>query len=182
MLIKRNTEIWKDIKGFPGYQISNFGKVKSLDRCVNSSDNKVHFYKERILKPGNTGNVYLKVDLSISGQSISKTIHLLVIHHFGPPKPSPKHECNHKDGIKINNWWTNLEWMTSKENTNHAFSIGLINDRTGENNGFCKLTKKEVKKIRKLYATKRYSQSELGKMFNVTQANISAIIIYKLWK
>lgn len=61
-------EIWKDIKGYEGlYQISNFGRVKSLKRIV-ENNNRNYFTKERILKPIQMGNYY-GIQLSVYGKS-----------------------------------------------------------------------------------------------------------------
>lgn len=53
---------------------------------------------------------------------------------------------------------------------------------SGEKNGKAILTRNQVKKIRKLYSTKRYSQRELGKIFKVSQTAIRYIVIKKTWK
>ncbi len=54
--------------------------------------------------------------------------------------------------------------------------------RSGEFNGNSKLTKLQVEEIRKLYQTKKYSQRQLGKIFNVDHSVIGDIVLYKLWK
>jgi len=45
---------------------------------------------------------------------------------WGPPKPSPEHEINHRDGNKLNNDISNLEWVTSAQNKQHALANGLF--------------------------------------------------------
>ena len=99
-------EVWKGIKGFPNYQISNLGKVKSKPR----EKTKGGILKECI---SNTGYVY--VNLYKDGKLYRKTIHRLVMDNF--------YEVNHKDGNKKNNSINNLEYVTKSENIKHRFNI-----------------------------------------------------------
>ncbi|MBQ0112046.1 MAG: HNH endonuclease [Bacteroidales bacterium] len=102
-------EIWKDVVNYEGlYQISNKGNVKRLYK--NGS---------RIVKPSN--RLYQDVDLSKNGVHKRQAIHRLVALHFIPnPNPNIKKEVNHIDGNKHNNCVENLEWVSQKENQEHA--------------------------------------------------------------
>ena len=179
--IKRNLEIWKSIEGFPDYKISNMGRVKSLERWIDRKNNSSMKLSEKLLKPNILKRGYHAVSLSNQGIQPKLYIHSLVIEHFGKPKPSPKHECNHKDGDKSNNWDTNLEWMTGKQNIQHAIKTGLINQR-GENSSRAKLTEKELGVIRKLYKTGRITTAGIGAVFGITQSNVSTIINHRSWR
>jgi len=108
-------EIWKNIKGYPDYQISNFGRVKSFKGST-----------PIILKP-NRG-IYLSVMLNSYKRLY---IHRLVANEFVENIHS-KPQVNHKDGNKNNNSFNNLEWCTPKENTQHAYINGLIRSRGGK--------------------------------------------------
>jgi len=167
MLIKRNKEIWKTIKGFSNYEISNFGRVKSLNR---KGIMKIQFAKN-----------YPVIGLWKNSKRIQIDIHLLVIYHFGKPKPSPKHECNHIDGDKRNNWNINLEWMTPKENSQHAHDNGLCNPVRGINHPRSKLIDSQVKEIRKIYKTGKSSFIKLGKKYGVDASTIKFIIKGQTW-
>jgi predicted XRE-type DNA-binding protein len=179
-IIKRNIEIWKSIKGYPGYQVSCLGRIQSIDRIVPDTRTGSRFLKNRILKADKYGP-YDLTTLAKNKKSHKFTTHSLVINHFGPPKPSPKHECNHIDGIKSNNGTTNLEWMTPQENTQHSFDLGLNNGRKGEKNNNSKVTVKQVKKIRKLYSTGKFYQKVLGELFGISQTSINSIVKLKTW-
>lgn len=107
-------EIWKDIKGYEGlYQVSNLGRVKSTRRN-----------KEKIMKPNKGKKGYLRLNFTINYKSKSFQVHRLVAKAF-IPNPGNLPEVNHIDGNKANNNIKNLEWVTSKENCNHAWNIGL---------------------------------------------------------
>lgn len=105
-------EIWKDIAGLEGlYQVSTYGRVKSLK-----------YGKERILKQSKNSSGYLTVSLYIEGKTFSKVVHRLVAIAF-IPNPENKIEVNHIDEDKKNNRLENLNWMTSKENSNWGTRI-----------------------------------------------------------
>lgn len=113
-------EIWKDIKGYEGlYQVSNLGRVKSLEHWSNS-DNYKKMYTGKIL----TGilvktNGYLKVTLSKNGKTNQLQIHRLVAEAF-IPNVNNYPVVNHKDENKLNNCINNLEWCTYKHNNNYG--------------------------------------------------------------
>ena len=122
-------EIWKDIKGYEGlYQVSNIGRVKSLDRTfINKIGHKQHT-KERIMKLGTDKDGYLQVSLCDSSGKVKRFyVHRLVCEAFHE-NPKNKPCVNHIDEDKTNNAASNLEWCTVKENCNH----GTRNARVGE--------------------------------------------------
>lgn len=103
--------MWKDIKGYEDlYQISDDGHVRRIFKGG----------RTKLLK--NREGLYYTVCLSKNCQKHSISIHRLVAEHF-LDKPEGKCEVNHKDGNKWNNNVENLEWVTQKENTNHAIKV-----------------------------------------------------------
>lgn len=114
---------WKKINGYP-YKVSNFGRVKSLPRIRKNGFGK-RLWKGKILTPRTNRKGYKFIHLSFPGGQKIFYIHRLVLEYFGPPKPSPKHQCNHKDGNKENNHISNLEWVTPSENMKHSYKKGL---------------------------------------------------------
>lgn len=114
-------EAWKDIAGYEGlYQVSNFGRVKSLGR-IDRFNKK---WDARILIPHCVGKNYLAVGLCKDGVVKSRRVHRLVAEAF-IPNPQGKPQVNHKDGNKGNNFASNLEWSTNSENQIHARKTGL---------------------------------------------------------
>ena len=113
-------EIFKDIEGYEGkYQTSNRGNVKSLNYRGTG--------KEKILKPQKTGDSYLQVHLYLDGKGKFYLVHRLVAQAF-LPNPDNLPEVNHKDENPKNNNVDNLEWCTSKYNSNY----GTRNQRVAE--------------------------------------------------
>lgn len=109
-------EVWKDIKGYEGkYQVSNTGKVKSFCR---DQKNGIILHST----PSNCG--YYKVELYLNKKSKMLYVHRLVGDAF-VQNPENKPQINHIDGNKANNKATNLEWVTAKENQQHAIKYGL---------------------------------------------------------
>ena len=134
-------EIWKDIKGFEKrYQISNYGRVKSLSKFVNNNpkNSSIGYYtKEKILKVFDNKNGYKLVKLYKNNKKYTKKVHRLVAEAFIPNLEN-KSQVNHIDGDKSNNCLDNLEWNTCKENINHAFNNNLINIKKGQENSHSK--------------------------------------------
>lgn len=118
-------EIWKDIKGYEGlYQISNFGRIKSLPK---KRINGTNFYiqKEKILKPQLKTKRYLGINLTKNKMHKNFLVHRLVAEAF-IDNPYDLPQVNHKDCNKLNNNINNLEWCTQEENLNHALRNGLL--------------------------------------------------------
>ena len=161
-----NTEKWKQVEGFPGYEISNFGRVKSS-----------HYFNgtnERILRH-RLSRGYCTVILVGTEKKYCKQVHRLVGLAF-IDNPEDKPTINHMDGVKTNNHVDNLEWATRKENHKHAAENGLM--ASGERNGNSKLTAQDVINIRGMDE----SQRKIADMFGVSHVLIGNIQRLETWK
>ena len=138
--------------------------------------------KERVLNTTavNSRGYYL-ANLCKDGVLVSHTAHKLVLETFVGKRPKGM-ECNHKDGIKINNKLKNLEWITSSKNQKHAYLMGLKKPKRGEASGLSKLDYADVTSIRTLKEKYKYPQKQLAKMFDVSLANIEKIVQGKTWR
>jgi hypothetical protein len=109
----------------------------------------------------------------------SKTVHILIAKAF-VPNPRNLKEVNHKDGVKTNNHYSNLEWVTRGENIKHSYRLGLRNS-DGAKKASSKLKEWQVKAIRWLYKYTKTTQKELGSFYGVTQSHIGYIVNNKSW-
>lgn len=161
-------EEWRGVFGFPLYRVSSRGRVLSLQ-----------YGKEKILKTPPMRNGYPQVWLCMGGPKKKFYLHRLIWETFHGPVHNGL-EINHKDGNKANAHINNLELVTTKGNARHARAMGLL--RIGEQIAWAKLKRKEVFKIKKLYASGEYTQKVLAQNFDVSQTLISAIVRNKIWQ
>lgn len=111
-------EIWKDIEGFEGiYQISNYGRLKSLSRSVKIKSG-FRTTKEKIIKPSIGTCGYYQYPLTNGGVRKTILIHREVAKAF-VNNPNNLCEINHKDENKLNNFFGNLEWCDKKYNNTY---------------------------------------------------------------
>lgn len=165
-------EIWKDIPEFEGlYQISNYGKVKSLDRYIEDSFNGKRFRKGKYLSPGNNGTGYLFINLWKNNKQHRFYIHRLVCLLFKEDYDI-KLDINHKDGIKKNNHHSNLECVTPSENMYHSYNNNL--HKSGENHVNSKLLNSDIETIIEMLSN-NIPQNIIANKFNVSQQLISNI-------
>lgn len=101
-------EEWRTIEEYPNYQISNFGRIKSL-----------WFGREKILKQSIHKNGYSHITLHKEDKMKTFLTHRLVAMTF-IPNPNNYPQVNHKDEVKTNNCISNLEWVTQEYNNSYG--------------------------------------------------------------
>ncbi len=117
-------EKWLDISLFKGlYQISNKGRIRSLNRKIVCKNNIVQLRKGKILKPSKSSSGYLCIPLSNNGRIHNMFIQRLVMINFCPLSNYKGFEVNHIDGNKLNNYLDNLEWNTHSQNIKHSYDF-----------------------------------------------------------
>ena len=173
-------EVWKTaVEGY--YEVSNYGRVRSLDRVVKHPQGPMQLKgRELRLNLANTG--YLQVEFRINAIRETWRVHTLVALLFVyNPDPDKFTQVNHINGNKLDNKEYNLEWCTGTENITHAFNLKLIPIKKGIQVHNAVLDEIKVKEIRKLYATGKYFQSDLDKMFEVGAGTVNKIVRNLTW-
>ena len=175
-------EIWKDIVGYEGYyQVSNKGRVKGLKRVLVASNGRKQDAQEKIKVPWSNKRGHLRTELSKDGKSKRFYIHRLVAKAF-IPNPNNLPQINHINNNPGCNLVENLEWVTQKENSNHAAKQGRI--VKGAKHNSAKLTEEDVKWIRKNYILydKNFSLDAIAKKYGMSHEVIRCIIKRRTWK
>jgi len=116
-------EEWKPVVGLEGYfEVSNYGRVKSLDRRVYRKDGQWRDRKGQLIKQFPNWFGYLLVGLQVDKNKKTLATHRLVAISY-VSNPNGLKEVNHKDGNKLNNRADNLEWCTRSQNMLHCFRV-----------------------------------------------------------
>ena len=162
-------EVWKDIEESVGkYQVSSFGNVRSLDRTRISRGGCTAPIKGRMMKQKLSKSQYLVIHLR--GRTIEHpSVHRLVAIAFIENKKD-KPTVNHKDGNKLNNNVSNLEWSTQSEQMVHAFANDLA-----KRHGGSRYSAKFKQEMKDYFETNNCSIYELSKIFEVSERTASRI-------
>lgn len=151
-------EIWKPVNGFElRFKISNHGRLLSIGGK----------FGDRIINGVVNSRGYRRTILRYNGKNKQVHFHRLVAEHFlGEVHRGMDIQVNHIDGVKTNNHVSNLEWITAKQNTNHAIKLGL-NRVHGFENGNSILTEIAVLEMRELFKDGKHSMAAIGKIYGV---------------
>lgn len=116
-------ERWLPVPDYVGlYEVSNRGRVRSLDRTVRRGRGHVRICGVD-LKMRLTPDGYQGVVLHKDGKPVDRLVHVLMLTAFRGPRPSGK-QTRHLDGKPAHNWDTNLEWGTASENAHDRVAHG----------------------------------------------------------
>jgi len=161
-------EIWKDIEGYEGsYQVSNLGRVKSLERIVAFKDGRKIRFKEKIISLNKLKHGYLAANLWKDDKRKSFKVHRLVAKAF-IARIDGKDYVDHINGIPSDCRVCNLRWCTHKENMNFPLAKAKRekynkNHRGINNPRYGKKRPKEV--VDKLIATHAIRSSKPVRQF-----------------
>ena len=161
-------EFWKPVPGYPRYEVSTFGNVRSVDHV----DTLGRKHKGKVLKQSTDGKCnYLYVSLTSPSGMRKESVHRIVALAF-LPNPESYKEINHKDEDKKNNVVWNLEWCS------HSYNNSYGGHRNGERNHMAKLKEHEARYIKD---HPEEGTTVLAKKFGISLAQTSAIIHGKRW-
>ena len=172
--------MWKQIKEFPDYEVSDEGYVRSNRVPIDGRKNRLqpgHLLKQGTMKQG-----YKVVVLYSPGTTKrhTRTVHRLVALAF-IPNPDNLSDVAHRDGKPANNAVGNLRWSTHADNQNDMRKHGTMQD--GEKSCTAKLSAEQVLEIRqRAAATGRGAGIVLAKEFGVSRAQISRLIRNRRWR
>jgi len=166
-----NNIIWKDVPGFPMYEVSNTGVVRSW-LCKGPTDKTKRRKKPTIIKHNIHYNGYHSVRLYKNSKCHSVLLHRIVLLAF-MGKPPNNYETRHLDGNVNNNNLSNLCWGTKKENYQDSVRHGTKG--FGENSARAVLTNSQVKEILFLLRENKIKQYVIGKMYGVDSNAIGLI-------
>lgn len=156
-------EIWKPYPKYPSIEASNFGRIRTKDRYVRNGKG-VRLIKGCILKQHYDKYGYLYVSTSINGKNITLKAHRIVASAF-IPNPNNYPEVNHIDCNRANNVVSNLEWCTSKYNSQYRDKLGhFVNNNPGRPVTAINLETGKVLRFE--------SQSEAARQLGISRGNI----------
>ena len=175
-------EEWRPIHGFLGYyEVSNLGRVKSVDRYVPNPKGGKALRKGKILEGTIDNYGYRRYTLRKGiEKKTHKRGHKLVADAF-IPNPKDLTIINHLDGDKQNNHISNLEWCTHRQNSQHAESMGLVNHVKGSKHHKATTTEDDVRKMRRLYAKGNHTQKQIAEIFSINPNTIKHILAGRTW-
>jgi len=173
-------EEWRGIEGFPFYDVSSLGRVRSWKH-----NRWGRLPEPRLLKPGIAKNGYPLIVLhgkKADGRWFARStyVHRLVTEAFVGPRPDG-HEVNHINSDRADARAANLEYVTSSENNTHAIRYGRMKPpprRLGRDNNMTKLTEDDVRLIRSSAAT----CTALAAQLKCSIANVSDIRRRRTWR
>lgn len=170
-------EEWRPVPGHDGYEVNNVGGVRSKERIVELANRWGPCSRKvpaKALRPF-THRGYLVVKLG--RPNLAFGVHRLVAWAFIGPQVDGM-TVNHKDGNKLNNSPSNLEYVTAVDNVLHAHRTGLTRCR-GSQNGRSTLTEEDVSKIK---ADTTASPKSLAHRFGCREYTIRRIRNGEQWK
>lgn len=116
-------ERWADIPEYIGYQVSDQGRVRTVDRAILGRDGREGLHRGRVLKPQRLKNGYLEVYLCDGKSRKHRTVHSLVAQMFLGSRPE-RMDVMHINGDRSDNRVENLAYGTRSENLRGTYAYG----------------------------------------------------------
>jgi hypothetical protein len=171
-------EVFKPIDGWLFYEVSNLGRVRSLQRTVVTPQGVEMKFPERILKAHPDTHGYLRVALHSGKRTKGFTVHRLVLTTFVGPRPAGG-QCRHLNGDKTDNRLENLAWGTARENTDDNVRHGVTTRSAGRR--ALKLNEAQAAEIKRLIAL-GVKRRAIAKQFGVNHNVINMIAWGQIWR
>jgi len=169
-------EIWKKVRGFPGYDVSSMGRVRSWKS--GGRGGKTVRKKPLIMSFSFDKDGYETILLVLGNKRPKRRVHRLVLLAFVGPPPAGM-STSHLNGHKADNRLKNICWESMKDNCRRKHAHGTA--QIGERNAHAKLTDKDILAIRDRHL-RGETQESIAKYFGVTRPNIGYIIRRETWR
>ena len=163
----------------------NYSKIKKGLYSIEEDGRIYSHFNKRYMKTSIDKDGYLTISLRNNKNGYSRFgVHRLLLIAFNPIENMENMQVNHKDGNKLNNNLSNLEWVTCEENLKHARENNLNNifGAKGEKHPNRRISEKEAKEIIKLNKEGYIKSEILIKVPNSTKNIINSIIHNRTWK
>lgn len=172
-------ERWRPVRGAEGsYEVSDQGRVRSVDRVVTYSDGRQRFYRGQLLRPATEKRRgYLEVALSVGNQKKTRLVHRLVLEAFVELRPEGQHGRHGPGGIRDNRR-VNLCWGSAVENAADKERDGTL--LCGDSHRGARLTEAVVLECRRRYAAGE-TQTALASEYSVSVSSMSLAVRGITW-
>ncbi len=171
-------ESWMPVVDYEGYyEVSSFGRVRSLDRTVRSAPGRTRLRRGKVLKYriDSASAGYSYVNLSREGVARKRNVHALVLEAFVGPRPTPGHQACHANGDRTDARLTNLRWDTPIGNASDKDLHGTHG--RGERSATAKLSEADVEAI----LQSPLSSIKLGESIGVASSTVRAVRLGQNW-
>lgn len=172
-----NSETWRPIAGFPGYEVSNIGRVRSWRTRGNS---KLPASEPRVIKPSlrkRDGYVYINLRSGFGGKMSPCKVHHLVLAAFSGPKLDG-YVARHMNGERSDNRAENLAWGTYRDNSLDTKRHGR--QPLGEKHHWSVMTAAHAAAIRWMYGC-GIGQSVIGRVLGMPNNRVWQVVHNKSW-
>ena len=169
-MVNINKEVWKPVNvgGLEEvYEVSNTGKVRSIERMVSFGKN-MRTSPSKILRANDNGHGYKYVDMTNGSLKVREYIHRLVAKTF-IANDDYGLEVNHIDGDKSNNNASNLEWVSADQNKEHAYLNSLMNGKATD------ISYTQANMIIDLVKTGNYTNGDICEAFKISNSALTKL-------
>lgn len=178
-------EFWLPIQGFEGYDVSNFGRVRTWRKLVRGYHGYINYVINKseftIVPAYPQSKQYMQISLysASKGRGVSFLVHRLVAMAF-LPNLDELPEVNHLTGLRSDPRLDGLEWADRPRNMRHAFDNGLFKTRVGAANRSAKLSEQDVRDI---YTRVKAGENgaAIAREYGITRTTPSQIARGKTW-
>lgn len=171
------TELWREVVGFPDYEVSDLGHVRRITVPNNNGGRNKRYPRLLTLVLHHSGRII--VSLFRDNKGHQRFVSRLVVESFVGPQPLGM-ECAHSDGDYGNNRLSNLSWKTHIDNMADQIAHGTR--IRGETAGMSKLTDQAVREIRSAGNIRRGDIARMARLYGVKWKTVYCVLRGETWR